>query len=98
MIVDARSVPENEIVETDVCIVGAGVAGVILAREFIGQDFQVCLLESGDLMPDKATQSLYEGKNTGHPYYALDNARARYFGGSSNYWDIDIGKNNLGVD
>jgi choline dehydrogenase-like flavoprotein len=97
MIVDARSVPENEIIETDVCIVGAGVAGIILAREFLGQEFQVCLLESGDLMPDEATQSLYEGKNTGHPYYPLDTARARYFGGSSNYWDIDIGNNNLGV-
>lgn len=84
-------------IETDVCIVGAGVAGIILAREFIGQKFQVCLLESGDLMPDTATQSLYEGKNTGHPYYPLDTARARYFGGSSNYWDIDIGNNNLGV-
>jgi choline dehydrogenase-like flavoprotein len=97
MIIDARSIPENEIIETDVCIVGAGTGGMVLAREFIGQAFQVLLLESGDLMFDQETQSLYCGENIGHPYYPLDTARARYFGGSSNYWHIDIGNGQLGV-
>ena len=47
MIVDARSLPQNQVVETDICIVGAGTAGMTLARECIGQEFRVCLLESG---------------------------------------------------
>jgi len=97
MIVDARSLPENETIETDVCIVGAGTAGITLAREFIGQQFRVCLLESGGLKPDQETQALYWGENIGHPYFPLDTARARYFGGSSNRWHIAIGDNCLGA-
>jgi choline dehydrogenase-like flavoprotein len=88
---------ENETVETDVCIVGAGTAGITLAREFMHQKFRVCLLESGGSEPDKDTQLLYWGENTGHPYYPLDTARARYFGGSSNLWRIAIGDNGLGA-
>ena len=93
MIIDARSLPENETIETDVCIVGAGTAGMTLAREFIGHEFRVCLLESGGLKPDQETQALYRGENIGHPYFTLDSARARYFGGSTNRWHIAIGDN-----
>ena len=59
MIVDAHSLPQNQVVETDICIVGSGTAGMTLAREFIGQKFRVCLLESGGLKPDQVTQALY---------------------------------------
>jgi choline dehydrogenase-like flavoprotein len=96
-IVDARSVPENETIDTDVCVVGAGIAGITLAREFIGRGFQVCLLESGDLKLDRETQSLCRGDSTGHPYFPLHEARARYFGGSANFWEIDIGNNRIGA-
>jgi len=47
MIIDARSLGESDSVETDVCIVGGGVAGITLAREFIGQHLRVTLLERG---------------------------------------------------
>ncbi|MCG2721645.1 MAG: GMC family oxidoreductase [Thermodesulfovibrionales bacterium] len=97
MIIDARSLPDNETIETDICIVGAGTAGIILAREFIGQKFSVCLLESGGLKPDRETQALYQGENIGHPYYSLDSARARYFGGTTNRWHIPIDDDYSGV-
>jgi choline dehydrogenase-like flavoprotein len=97
MIVDARSLQEDKIIETDVCIVGAGVAGITLAREFIDSGFEVSILESGGLEPDKITQSLYWGENVGHPYYPLDTSRARFFGGTSHYWKIAIGANKFGV-
>jgi choline dehydrogenase-like flavoprotein len=97
VLADARSVSMDETVETDVCIVGAGLAGLTVAHEFIGQDVQVLLLESGDLTRDDETQSLYEGDSVGLPYYRLEEARARYVGGSSNYWDIDIGGEYPGV-
>jgi choline dehydrogenase-like flavoprotein len=97
MIVDARSVPEDETIETDVCIVGAGIAGMTLAREFIGEEFRVCLLESGGFEPDKVTQSLYWGENIGHPYYPLDTHSARCFGGTSHRWEIEIDDSRLGV-
>ena len=91
MIIDSHPVPEDKNIETDICIVGAGTAGLTLAKEFNGQDFNVCLLESGGLKPDRETQALYQGDNIGHPYFSLDSARARYFGGSTNRWHLSIG-------
>jgi choline dehydrogenase-like flavoprotein len=91
MIIDARSSDQNKTLVTDVCIVGGGTAGITLAREFIGQGFSVCLLESGGLKPDKETQALQWGKNIGHPYYSLDTARPRYLGGTTNRWHLAIG-------
>jgi len=79
-------VPENTIIGTEVCIVGAGAAGITLAREFAGHSFRVCLLESGGLEFDKETQSLSEGETVGLPYFPLHTARLRYFGGTTNHW------------
>jgi hypothetical protein len=86
MFIDARTLPEDTVVESEVCIVGAGAAGITLARELIGEPYRVCLLESGGLDFDEVTQSLYTGENTGVPYFPLDQSRARYFGGSTNLW------------
>jgi len=87
MFIDARSISKKTVINTDVCIVGAGAAGMTLAREFIGQLFRVCLLESGGLEYDAETQSLYKGQNAGHPYYPLEASRARFFGGTTNHWN-----------
>jgi choline dehydrogenase-like flavoprotein len=87
MFIDARSISKKTVINTDVCIIGAGAAGITLAREFIGQPFRVCLLESGGLEYDAETQSLYKGQNAGHPYYPLEAARARFFGGTTNHWN-----------
>ncbi len=97
MIVDARSVPEGETIKTDVCIVGAGIAGITVAREFIAQPFRVCLLESGGFEPDRVTQSLYWGENVGHPYYPLDTHGTRCFGGTAHRWHAALGNFRLGV-
>jgi choline dehydrogenase-like flavoprotein len=97
LVIDSRALSNNETIETDVCIVGAGIAGISLARELIDQKFRVCLLESGGLRPDKSTQSLFWGENIGHHYYPLDTVHICGFGGSSHRWNIDIGDNALGV-
>jgi choline dehydrogenase-like flavoprotein len=97
MIVDARSVPTGSQLDTDVCIVGAGTAGVTLARELIGSPLRVSLLESGGREPDPETQSLASGENVGFPYFPLETARERVFGGSSNRWNIPIPNDDLGV-
>ena len=86
MLIDARIVPEGKTIETGVCIVGAGAAGITLAREFGGQPFPVCLLESGDLEPDQETQSLYSGETIGRSIAPLTASRLRYFGGTTNHW------------
>jgi len=86
MLVDARTVPAGTIVETEVCIVGAGAAGITMAREFVGAGFRVALVESGGLDIDEATQDLYAGGEAGRSYLPVDACRLRYFGGTTNHW------------
>ena len=86
MFIDARTLSNETQIQSDVCIVGAGAAGITLAREFIGESLEVCLLESGGLDLDGDTQSLYRGEIIGYPYYPLDTVRLRYFGGTTNHW------------
>ncbi len=86
MIVDARSVPAGSIVETELCIVGAGAAGITLAREFIDAPFRVVLLESGGLDYEPETQELYDGQSIGLSFPTLTTSRLRFFGGTTNHW------------
>jgi choline dehydrogenase-like flavoprotein len=90
MLQDARGIPRGAQLACDICIVGAGAAGITLARELAGTDARVCLLESGGFAPDEATQRLYEGVGGGtllgpeSRYLAA--GRLRYFGGTTNHW------------
>jgi choline dehydrogenase-like flavoprotein len=86
MLIDARSATPGAVIQAELCIVGAGAAGITLAREFIGSSVNVCVLESGDLEFDWQTQSLYEGANVGLPYFDLSVCQIRYFGGNTNAW------------
>jgi choline dehydrogenase-like flavoprotein len=86
MLRDGRAIPENELVETDLCIIGAGPAGISIAREFVGRRLRVCLLESGGARPVRAAQRLNDGRTVGYWYYPLASTRARAFGGSSAHW------------
>ncbi len=97
LLIDARSLPENEKIQTDVCIVGAGLAGITLALEFIDKGFRVCILESGGPKPHPETQSLVWGENVGHPYFSLDTAYSCCLGGSVNRWELSVGNYHLGA-
>lgn len=70
----------------DVCIVGAGPAGITLARRLAAAGKLVGLFEAGGFDYDPASQEVYEGITAGQPYYPLDGCRLRYFGGTSNHW------------
>lgn len=86
MFIDTRTVEHNTVVETTVCIIGGGVAGITLAREMSRAGVDACMLESGGFKPDDETRDLYRGENAGLPYWFADGSRSRYFGGSSNCW------------
>ena len=85
MLIDIRQLPDGSRIESDVCIVGAGAAGITLARELGRLGRKVCLLESGGLEYDDDTQDLYDGEDIGIPY-AVYGSRLRYFGGTTNHW------------
>ena len=84
---DAREVDDGTVIQGDICIVGAGAAGITLALGLEGGGRRIVLLESGGLDYDGATQALYQGANLGLPYYDLDVCRLRYFGGTTNHWE-----------
>lgn len=90
MFYDSRELPDNTVITADICIIGAGAAGITLAREFIGTGVSVCLLESGGLEFDFETQSLYQGAMPGYNNYPLDASRLRFFGGTTNHWNGNI--------
>jgi choline dehydrogenase-like flavoprotein len=97
MIVDSHSLENESRQEADVCIVGGGLAGIVLAREFIGKALRVVVLESGGWEAEPATQSLARGENIGFPYYSLDTARPRCLGGSSTRWHVPLGGDRVGA-
>lgn len=90
MLVDPRSLPDGARVDTDLCIIGAGAAGIAIAREWAGSDHSVVLLESGGFEPDATVQALTRGEASGNvlanPETYLSRSRLRYFGGSTNHW------------
>jgi choline dehydrogenase-like flavoprotein len=87
MIDDANSIESGSVLACDLCIVGAGAAGISLALQFLRSDLRVVLLESGSTAPDDATQRLYESDVADPRLHAPgDRYRARRFGGSTTIW------------
>ena len=87
MIEDANRIPAGSTLRADLCIVGAGAAGIALALALQDSGLDVILLESGADRPDEAVQALYEGSVADarlHP--PPDHYRVRRFGGSTTLW------------
>jgi len=70
----------------DVAIIGAGAAGITLALKLTSYGKKVALIEAGGLEYSEDSQQVYRAKTVGDPYFELDAARLRYFGGTTNHW------------
>jgi len=86
MHIDARTLNDHAVIEGDICIVGAGAAGISMAMDWIGTPYKVILLEGGGFEYDERVQDLYAGKITGQRYYPLKSCRLHYFGGTTGHW------------
>ncbi len=85
MIVDLNESPP-EPSHFDICIIGAGVAGITIALELSKSNLKVALLEGGGTAYSTESQDLYKGFNIGKDYYSADTSRIRFLGGTSNHW------------
>ncbi|MGH8222265.1 MAG: FAD-dependent oxidoreductase, partial [Woeseiaceae bacterium] len=86
MILDYESAEVAPDIESQVCIVGGGPAGITLALELAKSGIDVALLEGGGTTPSAESQRFYAGENIGQPYFPLDTCRLRVLGGSSTHW------------
>ncbi len=74
----------------DVCVVGAGPAGLTTALTLGAAGRSVVLLESGGFRPSISAQELNEGDVEGEAYAGVGSTRHRQVGGTSNTWNVAI--------
>jgi choline dehydrogenase-like flavoprotein len=94
MILDGYEVADGTTFECDLLLVGGGLAGLALAREFVGRPVRVIVLESGGEQPEPDSQSLCEGEArlvdgagaTSDMGGYLTESRLRCLGGAGNIW------------
>jgi choline dehydrogenase-like flavoprotein len=86
MIIDGRQIAPGSNVKADLAIVGAGPAGIAIAREFVNHPARIVLLESGSTALREENQLLCRGNTSGNFYPPLHLCRRRVLGGSTSYW------------
>ena len=86
MLSDLAETEASLVRETEVCIVGAGAAGLTIARRLLAAGHSVLLVESGGRDYEQPIADLNAGESVGEPYYPLDHARLRFFGGTTAIW------------
>jgi len=86
MIKDLNEFDDGVCITADVCIIGAGAAGITVAREFLGTGFRVVVLESGGLENEAVMQKLNESEVVGLPHVGIEKGRVRAFGGTTIVW------------
>jgi choline dehydrogenase-like flavoprotein len=98
VIIDYLDGSAASVMDADLCIIGAGAAGIAIARRFIGTSITVCLIEGGGATGEEQSQALYEGMSIGALPFDAGTSRMRVFGGSCNLWGggcIPLGKHDL---
>ena len=85
MLHDLEADPRGLATSYDICIVGAGPAGITLARELGAAGCSVLLAESGGLKSESRSDDLNHVDSVGHPA-RLREGRFRIFGGSATKW------------
>ena len=86
MFIDGRQLSADTTLESDVCIIGGGVAGIALAAEFVDSPLRVLLLEGGGLSEDPIAGAVYGVVGSRPATLSVDQSKASFFGGNTNYW------------
>lgn len=87
MITDGRQIAEKESLACDVCIVGAGAAGIVLSLELAKTGMSVVLLEAGGFRGDAENQDPNRGTIVDPGNHSpLHESRCRQLGGTTAIW------------
>lgn len=86
MFLASDALTDGGTLRADVCVIGAGAAGITLAREFLDTPFQVVLLEGGGPAADAGGDGIYKVVAGSPPALSVDPSRTCSFGGNTNHW------------
>jgi choline dehydrogenase-like flavoprotein len=84
MFVDATQLEDDTQLDCDICIIGAGPAGIVLAHGLAEAGLRICLTEAGGLSPESEHPILSLAEQLGYPIVV--NPGTKYFGGMTNAW------------
>lgn len=86
MIVDLQRDKLPPDFSADVCVIGAGAAGIVLASELVRKNRRVLLLESGGAAVEPEPQALNACEFSGQPHREANIGRFRALGGTTTAW------------
>ena len=86
MQIDLDLVSDRIQFESKVCVVGAGIAGLLLARHLARHGIDVHLVEAGGRSLEARSQEFYNVQMEGRHHDGATGGRFRVFGGSSTRW------------
>jgi choline dehydrogenase-like flavoprotein len=87
MIIEAKSIENLAQLTTDVCIIGAGAAGIAIALELGRRGIDVTLLTGVHERETSSDRDMYRGvPDSSHPHEPLEENRRRAFGGTTIAW------------
>ena len=78
------------VLTADLCIIGAGAAGITLAVESARRGKEVLLLEGGGATREDSSQALYDSEIAGLPHRGVHTGRIRVKGGTTVRWGGQI--------
>ena len=87
MLLDAEKIQNGTTITSDIAVVGAGPAGIVLALELAKAGHEVALLESGRLQFDEAIQNLGDADCFDPEFHIpMSECTRRQIGGTSTIW------------
>ena len=87
MFIDSQTLNDEYTHYSDMIIVGAGPAGIVLSLELAAAGFEIALIESGELKYSETAQNLGEANQIDPRHHApMSHCTRRQLGGTSNIW------------
>lgn len=87
MLIDAEKLQNETVFSSDIAVVGAGPAGIVLSLELVKSGYDVALIESGRLQFSETIQNLGEASYFDPQFHApMSECTRRQLGGTSNIW------------
>lgn len=86
MYINGKTLSSSRKFTADVCVLGAGVAGITMANELAKKGLSVCLLEAGGETRDEKVQKSAKANSVPSIYPDPMSSRLRMLGGTSNHW------------